>query len=245
MPSPSLFKIKNIICLLFFFFGLLPNHLFFYATAALFAEQNQATISNKAEKNENTRLQENLKNRPILQKPYIKKMMKRAEDHFFKKRYNVALKIFQLIITKDPENPLAYRYAGDIYLVKKKLKEAENHFYVARELSTQPQKEWLRLGQVHILAKKGKKAIKALETALELEPDLFLCHFYLGLAYYKIFRDKKNTIKHWSIYETKITGEEKRKIQRAIAILKQKNYSIPKPRGEIEAYSNHFEPTLN
>ena len=170
-------------------------------------------------------------------------MMHRAEDHYFQKRYNVALRLFQLVIKKDPENPLAYRYAGDIFLIKNQLQEAKEHFSTARELSPQPQEEWLRLAQAHILANEGPQAIQALQTALKIKPDMHLCRFYLGLTYFKLFRDKLNTIKQWEIYEKHIFGEEKRKIQRALAILRKKNYSFPNENSESDSDLDHFEPT--
>ena len=133
----------------------------------------------KLEEEKKQKLQEDLKKRPVLQKAYIKKIMRRAEEHYFQKRYNVALKLFQTVIQKDPENPLAYRYAGDIYLIQKKLKEAKEHFEVARELSPQPYEEWLRIAQVYILSEKSTLARKALQRALKLKPDMYLCHFLL------------------------------------------------------------------
>lgn len=185
------------------------------------------------------KLQKELQKRPIPQKTYIKKMLKRAEDHYFKKRYNVALKLFQVIIQKDPENQLAYRYAGDIFLIQKKLKEAKEHFELARELSPHPHEEWFRIAQVHILSEESEQARKSLRKALELKPDMYLCHFYLGLVYYNLLADKANTIKHWEIYREHVTGEEKRKIERALEILRRKNFRFP---SKNDPYEDHFSP---
>ena len=191
------------------------------------------------EEKEKQKLQEELKKRPILQKAYIKKIMRRAEEHFFKKRYNVALKLFQSVIQKDPENPRAYRYAGDVYLIQRKLKEAKEHFEVARELSPEPQKEWLRIAQVYILSEKSAPALAALNKALSLQPEMYLCHFYLGLVYYNLLRDKKNTIRHWEIYRDHVKGEERRKIERALEILRRKDFKFP---ARNNRDSDHLSP---
>ena len=165
--------------------------------------------------------------------------MLRAEEHYFKKRYNVALKLFQVVIQKDPENPLAYRYAGDIFLIQKKLKEAKEHFDVARELSSEPQEEWLRIAQVHILSEESVPARKALQKALKLKPDMYLCHFYLGIIYYNLLQDKKNTIKHWEIYRDYVKGEERVKIERALEILRRKDFKFPLKNSPYEGHSLH------
>ena len=208
---------------------------------SLLSQSGSGTALSKSKNNleKKQKLQEELKKRPILQKVYIKKMLRRAEEHYFKKRYHVALKLFQLIIQKDPENPLAYRYAGDIFLIQKKLKKAKEHFDVARELSPQPHEEWLRIAQVHILSEKSKQARRALYKALELKPDMYLCHFYLGLVYYNLLRDKANTIKHWEIYREHVSGEEKKKNRARLGNTPPKRFQIP---SKNDPYEDHFSP---
>ena len=152
--------------------------------------------------------------------------MHRAEAHYFKEKYNIALKLFQVVIEKDPENIAAYRYAGDIFLIQKKLQKAREHFMIALELSSEPQTEWLRLGQVYILEKNSKMALIALNKALEIQNNLYLCHFYLGIVYYNLLQDKQRTIKHWEIYKNNVDAEEREKISKALNILRQKNFSF-------------------
>lgn len=181
------------------------------------------------------------KDRQGVDKRSIQELMERAEEHFFSQRYNVALQLFEVIIKRDPENARAYRFAGDAYLLQGKLKEAEERFHVARELSQEPQEEWFRIAQTRILAKDGKKAEEALHKALALKPDMHLCHFYLGLVAYRLFRDKEKAITHWENY-IKSNPADKKKVERAIAILKDKNYVIPY-RSDHSDIDDHPQPS--
>ncbi len=173
-------------------------------------------------------------NKQNVDKKSLKELMERAEEHFFHQRYNVALRLFEVIIRRDPENARAYRFAGDVYLLQEKWKEAEEHFHIARELSEQPEEEWFRIAQVKILLGDGKEAEKALKKALALKPDMHLCHFYLGIIAYRLFRDKEKTIYHWENY-IKSNPSNKKKVERAVTILRDKDYVIPYP-------SSNFAP---
>ncbi len=171
-----------------------------------------------------------------------KQMMKKAEEHYYAKRFNIALKLFELVIQKDPENFLAYRYAGDILLLQKKLKQAKEHFDIARELSLQPAEEWFRIAQVHILTEESEAALNALKVALKLKPDMYICYFYIGLVHFKFFRNKIKTIENWQIYKKNILGKEQKKIQRALDILRQKDYVIPYKTSKRNAFTDQFYP---
>ena len=153
---------------------------------------------------------------------YIKKILSKAESYYFQKKFNVALKLFEQVIQKDPDNLLAYRYAGDISLIQNNYEEAINYFEVAREISNEPEIEWLRLCQAYILIKNYKKAFFAVNQSLKINPDLYKCHFYLGIIYLNGNNNKKKAIEEWEIYSKNIFGEEKEKIQKAIDNLRKR-----------------------
>ena len=171
----------------------------------------------------------------------IKRILRRAEEHYFQKRYNIALKLFLFIIQRDPENTLAYRYSGDIFLLQGKLTKAKEQFIIARELSTQPEEEWFRIAQVYILEKQGSKALHALQKALAIKPDMHLCHFYLGLLHFKFFENKQKAIEHWEIYHEHAPEEEKTKMQRALKILKPEEPIDAKSMGKSVEKQTHRE----
>ncbi len=177
-------------------------------------------------------------------KKEVTELMKKAEDHFFHERFHIALRLFNLVIQQDPENGKAWRFAGDCYLQKRQLDKAKEYFQTAKEISKKPEKEWFRLGQVFILQGNGKKAIHSFEKALEHKKNIHLAHFYLGLAYYRFFQDKKKTIHHWEIYRKHTKAKDKRKIEQALEILRQKNYKIPVSTKTMDL-DNHSNTPIN
>ncbi|MCR9145310.1 MAG: tetratricopeptide repeat protein [bacterium] len=169
---------------------------------------------------------ENLE-RPI-EDPETRALLVRAEEHYYRKRHHIALKLFQLVIEREPEHALAYRYAGDIYLKRSELDLAEEHLHIARELSAHPEQEWFRLGQVAYLRADAAAARKAFERALEIKPDFVICRFYLGFVSYRLQRDKERTIEHWESYRRLAPDDPQGpEIDRAIEILRNPDYEIP------------------
>ncbi|MEQ9364508.1 MAG: tetratricopeptide repeat protein [Leptospirales bacterium] len=166
--------------------------------------------------------------RPI-ENPETRALLVRAEEHYYRKRHHIALKLFQLVIEREPEHALAYRYAGDIYLKRGDLDLAEEHLQIARELSAHPEQEWFRLGQVAYLRSDADAARLAFERALEMKPDFVICRFYLGFVSYRLQRDKERTIEHWESYRRLAPADPQGPaIDRAIEILRDPDYEIPK-----------------
>ena len=133
-------------------------------------------------------------------KERAKKLLKSGESYYFKNEYSTALALFEEVIEIDPQNKIAYRYAGDIYLVKKKPARAKSYFKQSLKFSTKPAEDWFRIGQAEILEENGGAAISALKKALTYDPNLHSAHYYKGIAHYQFFSDKKKTIFHWERY---------------------------------------------
>lgn len=157
-----------------------------------------------------------------------RRLLRRAEGHYFAGRTHIALKLFQRVIEAAPENALAYRYAGDIYLARGELDRAEEHFQIARELSLEPSEEWFRLGQLAYLREKPDAALEAFRRARALNPELHLTHFYEGLVQYRLRRDKRATITAWEAFRAAAPDDPQGpSIDRALAILRDPGYAIP------------------
>ena len=157
------------------------------------------------------------------------KMLKKAENHYFHKRYYIASRILNRIIEMNPENAIAYSYLGDIYLTIGKLNKAEENIRIAIELSRYPDKELFRLGQILYLKKKPTGALNAFRKALKINPGLHSCRFQMGLTYLKLLYNKKKTIEHWIAFR-KLSPDDPQGpvIDRAIAILRRKDYVLKK-----------------
>ncbi len=177
--------------------------------------------------NDEKKLIQSIGDDPENKSSYIRKLMKKAEEYYFQKKINVALRLFEIVIQNDPENALAYRYAGDILLIQNKHKEAIEKFEIARELSKEPEEEWFRLGQTYIFLKDYKNALLAIQQALTLKPEFYKCHFYLGLIYFNAFRNKKKTIDEWEIYKEYLQGAEKEAVKKAIINLRRNDFVYP------------------
>ncbi len=127
-------------------------------------------------------------------------LFRRAEDHFFEKRYRISLALFNKVLEKDPEYPGAYSYRGDIHLILGNLPEARENFLIAIEVSKEPSYEFFRLGQTYLLLKNGKEALASFEESLRRKPDLHLNRFYIGLVYFQLYSDRKETVRWWKEY---------------------------------------------
>lgn len=167
---------------------------------------------------------------PPPEDPDSRALLVRAEEHYYKGRHHIALKLMQLVIEREPEHPLAYRYAGDIYLKRGELDLAEEHLQIARELSSRPEQEWFRLGQVGYLREDAAAARAAFLEALQLKPDFALCQLYLGFVSFRLERDKAATIEHWTAFRTMAPDHEQGPaVDQALAVLQNPEYEIPEP----------------
>lgn len=165
--------------------------------------------------------------RPI-EDPATLELLRRAEEHFFQARYNIALRLFETVIEQAPENALAYRYAGDIHLKRGETDRALEYFEIARELSGEPAEEWFRIGQALYLKKEGARALDAFARARTLQPDLHFCLFYEGLVHFRLERDKAATIASWEEFRRLAPADAQGPaIDAALAVLRRADYEIP------------------
>lgn len=134
-------------------------------------------------------------------------LLKKAEYHFFNKRFHTALRFLKQLKEHDPENYLAYAYSGDIHLTHEKLDLALENYRVALELSPDPARERFRMGQIFYLKKDSQKALEYFERALKTRPDFPLCRLYMGLVYLNQLQDKPRAIEHLKAYRDAAPGD--------------------------------------
>lgn len=156
-------------------------------------------------------------------------LMERAREHFFQRRFHIALRLLHIVLERDPENLEAYRYAGDVHLMQNEFDAAREYYLIARDLSPEPEREWFRLGQLYFLKGDGDAAREAFEQALSINADLHQCYFYLGLVEYRLFRSKKKTIEYWETYRGFLEPESEQatRMDQALDVLRKKDYEIP------------------
>jgi tetratricopeptide (TPR) repeat protein len=171
---------------------------------------------------------------PPAAKESAQSLLESAKQHIVEKRYRVAEKLLEKIKKIDPENPEVYSLSGDMHLIIGEYDLAESDFLVAIELSKRKDREYFRLGQVYLLKKDAKKAIAAFGSAINENPTLHISRFYLGMVYLKLERNKEKTIEQWEKYRSMVPDDPQGPdIDRAIALLRQKDFVLPPPEKEI------------
>lgn len=144
----------------------------------------------------------------------IQEELRRAEEHFFAGRVHIALKLFERIKERDPENYLATTYSADIYAMEKKYDRAIENYKIALDLSPAPYQELFRLGQVYYLQRKADLARSAFAEALAARPELAECHYYLGLIYLRFDNDKEKARQAFASYlQARPEAKEKSQIE--------------------------------
>lgn len=157
------------------------------------------------------------------------KLFDKACLFYSQKKYYNALKLFEIVVSNEPENYKAISYLGDLQLITGKLDKAEETFHVASEISQSPFREFYRLGQLHFLKKNATESIKYFQQAYKLNPKLHISQFQIGLVYYKISRNKEKTIHHWTLFRKLAPNDPQGpEIDKALAILMRKDFKFPK-----------------
>lgn len=137
-------------------------------------------------------------------------LLESARAYYYDKRYHIALKIFKIVQNRDPENPDAYSYAGDILLKFGDYESARKSFLIASELVKNPANEYFRLGQTYFLEKRSKEAIEAFETSLKHDPSLHINRFYIGLVHFDLLDDPEQGAVYWKDYIRLVPNDPQR-----------------------------------
>lgn len=164
---------------------------------------------------------------PLLGEENTADLLESAKNHFFEKRYNIALELFERVIQSDPENAEAYSFAGDIYLTQGWLDEAEERYRIAVEIAPSPARDYFRLGQTLYLKGDGKGALNAFRKSLELDVRIHINRFYLGLVELRFHKNKRETVRLWREYRRLVPDDPQGpRIDRIIEILERPGYKL-------------------
>jgi serine/threonine-protein kinase len=91
---------------------------------------------------------------------------------------------FQRAIELDPGSATAYQWYGVLCLIPKgRLDEAESAIRHARELDPLSPPINTSLGLVYFVQARYEEAIRYFEKALEIDPNFYLAHWWLGVIY--------------------------------------------------------------
>ena len=165
----------------------------------------------------------------------IEELLDRAEEHIIAERYRVAEKYLEKVKNIDPENSQAYSLAGDIHLIMNQLDDAEKDFRLALELAKRKDREYFRLGQIFYLKEDEKTSREYFMKAVNENPGLHICRFYLGMIELELARNKEKTIEHWVAYRKLVPDDPQGpEIDKAIELLRSKDFKLPPKEKKME-----------
>ncbi|HMO81566.1 MAG TPA: tetratricopeptide repeat protein [Pyrinomonadaceae bacterium] len=98
-------------------------------------------------------------------------------------RSNEAVKLFNEILTSDPNDFVAWTEVGSLHFTTKKNSDAEKAYKRALELKPDFAIALLNLGKLYLSQNKLDQAIEALTKAVEAEPNSPEAHHFLGETY--------------------------------------------------------------
>jgi Flp pilus assembly protein TadD len=112
----------------------------------------------------------------------------KAEDYLKKGNFNQAIREFETVLEKWPDDSRCYNKLGVCYASLRDLVKAKSYFEKALTLDVKYPEPYNNLGNICLEEKEYEKSIKLYKKALELNPDYAAAHSNLGLAYKKTKR---------------------------------------------------------
>lgn len=123
--------------------------------------------------------------------PANQKLFDKAAEATDKKKYDESITFLKELLARDANDFQAWSELGTVYLMSKKMSEAEQ----AYEQSTQIRPTFflalMNLGRLRIIEQKYDAAILALTKAVEVKPSAADANYYLGEAYLQIRKGSK------------------------------------------------------
>ena len=152
-----------------------------------------------------------------------------VEKKFFKKDFQTAKQNLKTILENDENNKKALSLLGDIYLYEKKYIQSLQIYKEIISLFPSSAYERYRIGQIYLELKKYALSLTFFQEAYSQNKQLKESLFQIGYIHLYKYRDKNQTIHFWSKFiEEKPEDVQREKIEKIIAILKDKDFSLDK-----------------
>jgi len=120
----------------------------------------------------------------------------KAEDYLKRRDFKQAIKEFEMVLKKWPNDPRSYSKLGVCYASLKKIDKAKLYFEKSLGLDVKYAEPYNNLGNIYLEKKNYERAIELYKKALKLKPDYAAAHSNLGLAY-KRTRRIDEAVKHF------------------------------------------------
>ncbi len=122
----------------------------------------------------------------------------KAESYFKKGNFNQAIREFETVLGKWPDDPRCYNKLGVCYASLKDFVKAKVYLEKALTLDSEYPEPCNNLGNICLEEKEYEKSIELYKKALELKPDYAAVHSNLGLAYKRTKRINE-AVKHFKM----------------------------------------------
>jgi tetratricopeptide (TPR) repeat protein len=128
----------------------------------------------------------NVKIRKVPPKLEDDKNLSRGIDLFTEGKYDDAIKCFEKVIEKFPENIEGHYNLGLSYLRKGDVNQAIASFEKAAELNPEAMPIFLALGEAYFNKGENEKALENYQQAIKIDPENPKAHYNLAMVYYKL-----------------------------------------------------------
>ena len=120
----------------------------------------------------------------------------KAEDYLKKGNFNLAIREFEMVLEKWPDDSRCYNKLGVCYASLRDFVKAKLYLEKALVLDLKYPEPYNNLGNIYLEEKEYKKSIELYKKALELSHDYAAAHSNLGLAYKRTKRINE-AVKHF------------------------------------------------
>ncbi len=124
-------------------------------------------------------LKEAIRLAPFLPDAYVNL----ADLYLFRQQYDLALEACKKAIRLDPNYLGAHSNAGTIYLMRGELQWARHHFEKLISVDSSAVAGYVGLGDIYNRVAQPKNAIPMYQKALQLDPNLDIARYRLGMTY--------------------------------------------------------------
>jgi len=122
----------------------------------------------------------------------------KAEGYFKKGNFNQAIREFEVVLEKWPDDSRSYNKLGVCYASLRDFIKAKSYLEKALALDLKYPEPCNNLGNIYLEEKEYEKSIELYKKALELNPDYAAAHSNLGLAYKRTKRINE-AVKHFKM----------------------------------------------
>jgi len=118
-----------------------------------------------------------------MEKEEYKINFEKAEGYLKKGNFNQAIREFETVLEKWPDDSRCYNKLGVCYASLRDFVKAKSYLEKALTLDLKYPEPYNNLGNICLERKEYEKSIELYKKALELNPDYAAAHSNLGLAY--------------------------------------------------------------